>query len=392
MKILFCAEQFPPSVGGVSKVIYEITKNLAILGQDIHVATSFAEKRNLSDFPFPIHQFKIRGNSIRGIIGEREKYIDFLKNEKFDVIYIKAAQQWSFDLVLENLKSIPSKIAFLPCGFPNLFDPKYEDYYKQIREKAYLFSGIFFNSEQGNDFTFFKEFKGLPVFFIHNGASEEEFVNLRTGFRKHFLIGEESTVLISVGNPRVQKGQFEMAKIFDELKIDRKVVLVLIGDKITGLQMLARKVYRRLRGLPPDQEDSLYAICQKYSNATGNKRIICTSLSRRETIAAFFDSDLFVFLSKIEYAPLVLFEAMASGLFFLSMNVGNSKDIANLCESGIVVNRIDEFKTQLEAFLKNPVESKRKGQIGRQYWMDNLTWKKLSLKYLEAFETIVKRS
>jgi glycosyltransferase involved in cell wall biosynthesis len=66
------------------------------------------------------------------------------------------------------------------------------------------------------------------------------------------------------------------------------------------------------------------------------KKVLKTHLSRADTIQAFLTADLFVFASRIEYSPLVLFEAAAAGTPFISVPVGNAEEIARWTGGGVI--------------------------------------------------------
>ncbi|MFN7906414.1 MAG: glycosyltransferase family 4 protein, partial [Pseudobdellovibrionaceae bacterium] len=366
-------------------------------------ATSFHPDRQSENFEFDVHQFKIYGNSVRGITGEVSKYIEFLKSEKFDLVYVKAAQQWSFDLILDNIEQIPSKIAVLTCGLPNLDDPTYSGYYAKLKEKLPQFAGFFFNSKTARDYNWIKSQGYQNLYTIHNGASESEFLETKSGFRKKFGISESDCILLSIGNPRVQKGQFDLIQVFQKIKVEKPTTLVLVGDEINPFRVFLEKIYRRLRSLPPDPEHRLYDLSKSSELNSGFKRILCVNLPRKTVLEAYFDSQAMIFLSKIEYAPLVLFEAMASGLPFFSTNVGNSKEIAALAQSGIILNsktgdsRLDETDLEeiaryLEKKLSNEADLKVMGEMGRQFWKRHLTWTAIADHYAAAFAELIKKS
>ena len=387
-------------MGGVSKVIYELASHLSSSEISIEIATTFDRLRLITDFPYPIHQFQVSGNSVRGMKGQINAYADFLKNNKFDLIYVKAAQQWTFDVILDHIENIPSPVAFLPCGLPNLHDPAYRVYYQNLSNKLGSFAAFFFNSKLARDYLWIesKGFKNLYV--ISNGASEREFEKPQFGFRKKHGISPDNTILLSVGNPRIQKGQLNAVKAFAHLETNRPITLILIGKKINGFRVVVEKLYRKLKSLPPDPEHILYDYTRKRVLNSGLKRVICIEASRAETITCFFESDLFIFFSFIEYSPLVLFEAMAAGLPFLSTNVGNSTEISSLCGSGFIYEssqspqNLDEadiirISQKISALITDKKELKRLGHLGREYWKTNLTWKVISEVYLRSFKVII---
>jgi len=71
-------------------------------------------------------------------------------------------------------------------------------------------------------------------------------------------------------------------------------------------------------------------------NAQSGKRVLLLDLPRAELIQAYKAADLFVFASKIEYSPLVLFEAAAAGTPFLSVPVGNVDEIIRWTGAGVL--------------------------------------------------------
>ena len=61
------------------------------MGHKVQIATSrFSKKQKKLEnkFGIVINRFDISGNYIKGIKGEKDKYINFLKDKNFDVIYL----------------------------------------------------------------------------------------------------------------------------------------------------------------------------------------------------------------------------------------------------------------------------------------------------------------
>src|SRR5688572_4849696 len=105
MKILHTVESYLPSRHGMQEVVMQLSENLAKLGHQVTIATSFNNQR-ASDVisNIPIVSFKVSGNAVLGMKGETSEYQEFLKNSDFDVITNFAAQQWATDLALPVLK------------------------------------------------------------------------------------------------------------------------------------------------------------------------------------------------------------------------------------------------------------------------------------------------
>ena len=67
------------------------------------------------------------------------------------------------------------------------------------------------------------------------------------------------------------------------------------------------------------------------------RRVLLADPPRDQVVEAYWDADLFVFCSMVECSPLVLFEAMAAGLPFVSLDVGNAAEIAAWSGAGVIV-------------------------------------------------------
>ena len=105
------------------------------------------------------------------------------------------------------------------------------------------------------------------------------------------------------------------------------------------------------------------------------------NLSRLELISAYKQADIFVMPSDIEAAPLVILEAMAAGLPWVSFDVGNVKELAG----GLVVkNKSELFEAVL--YLKNNPEICQKLSLeGQDFVRKHHDWKNISEKYWELY-------
>jgi glycosyltransferase involved in cell wall biosynthesis len=68
-----------------------------------------------------------------------------------------------------------------------------------------------------------------------------------------------------------------------------------------------------------------------------SKSVQVVDLPRPELLALLREADLFVLASRTEYAPLVLYEALAAGVPFLSTDVGNAREIVEDTGAGVVL-------------------------------------------------------
>jgi len=483
MKILLCCEFYYPSKGGVQKVMQEIAEHLVSYGHHVTVATSILKER--TDFQLngvAIKEFSISGNQVRGINGEITAYQNFLIESDFDVILIKAAQQWTFDALWTCLEQIRARKVFIPCGFSCLYEPSYQDYFKKLPDILRKFDHLIFYSTDYRDINFAKE-NGISHYSIlPNGASHKEFNPPATNnIRKRLGINDDEILLLTVGSFTGLKGHIEVANAFLNLNIPQKKMTLLLNGNMTQEHEtdyikaserfriynqphetdsikaserfnILKNILNWIKCLPPifafsnfiprikhiikvllhtlgikygsplnSQENLFYQLCAffpiltlfSYRNSssdfsatfpiilaelvhkvknTGQKRIIVNNLNREDVIKAFFSADLFIFASNVEYSPLVLFEAAAAGLPYVTVPVGNSVEITQWTKGGIICEapkdkfgytRVDPVKLALtiKDLLDDPARLQELGQAGRRNWEEKFTWEIISRQY-----------
>lgn len=126
--------------------------------------------------------------------------------------------------------------------------------------------------------------------------------------------------------------------------------------------------------------------------ASVTKRVLRLDLPREDVIDAFMESDLFVFASKVEYSPLVLFEAAAAGTPFLTVPAGNAAEIvrwtgggfmcpADVDEKGYVRVSPDTLALEMERAMRSPGLLKQVGTAGQEAWRERFTWATIAKSY-----------
>lgn len=126
--------------------------------------------------------------------------------------------------------------------------------------------------------------------------------------------------------------------------------------------------------------------------AQADKIVRKTNLPREDLIAALFSADLFVFASNVEYSPLVLFEACAAGLPFLTVPVGNAEEIVKwtgggeLCpaakdERGYTRADPAVLADRIQALLDAPERRRELGMAGRSAWEVSYNWGVIAPRY-----------
>jgi len=82
------------------------------------------------------------------------------------------------------------------------------------------------------------------------------------------------------------------------------------------------------------------------------------------------EADVFLFTSQIECAPIVILEAMAAGLPWVSFDVGNVRELPG----GIVVDGFDELVAAGARLARTPAERESLGQAGQSAWRERHRW------------------
>jgi len=101
---------------------------------------------------------------------------------------------------------------------------------------------------------------------------------------------------------------------------------------------------------------------------------------------------MFVFASKIEYSPLVLFEAAASGLPFLTTPVGNAREIAGWTQCGRICPSVPDregyiqvdpavLASEIDDLINHEGVRLEMARLGRTNWQRYFTWDTLISDY-----------
>lgn len=386
LKILHTVEFYYPSMGGAQEVVKQLSERLVKLGHRVTVATSYLPERKKTKINgVKIRQFKIKGNLVRGITGNIENYQKFVLNGNFDIILNYAAQQWTVDAILPLLSKIKSKKIFVPCGFSGLYEKEYKKYFKEMPNYLKQYDWLVFLSGNYRDINFARKhgFKNFSV--IPNGAGKDEFLGAeKSVFRKKYKL-KNHFIILTVGSHTGAKGHYECIEAFKRAKIENSV-LVIIGNVLW--------------------DGGCYQEClqkaKKYNfrNFFSKNKILLLDPPRKEVIQAFLDADLFVLASNIECSPLVLFEAMASKTAFLTVPVGNAREIIHWGQGGLPIKAkkrkgyiyadIDDFSGKIKNLYNNPLLKLKFANNGFQAWQKKFTWERIVKDYESLYQSLTR--
>lgn len=419
MKILHTVESYDPASHGMQQVVKQLSERLFKFGHSVTVATSFdPNRKNLNINGVEIVEFKISGKNVTGYNAnelEIERYKEFLLNSDFDVITNFAAQQWATDIALPLLDQIKAVKVFVPTGFSELNNPKFSSYFESMKEWMKNYDMNFFLSNDYQDINFARINGVEKIEIIPNGASSEEFVKDDSiNIKKNLGIPEDYFLILHVGSHTGLKGHKEAIKIFKKARI-KKAVLLIVGNSThndSKLNYLLKFIFKYtanfFSGITGKSFfPACYISCKfnsilskfSFDRLFNKKHVLVKELSRKDTIAAYIEADVFLFPSNIECSPLVLFECMAAKTPFLATDAGNTKEIISWTNSGLLLktNKINGYSKadvlssadQLKKIISNKILRQEMGNNGFQAFTEKFSWSKISKSYEELYSILL---
>jgi len=241
-----------------------------------------------------------------------DKIINKISN-KYSHIFVYSDSFWNMEDILHIIKKIVPRLSL--CLVGAYFLQSHPDMFNLLKENIDRFNLITHS-------TFTPDYKwcidnNLPVKVIPNGVNLEEFRNNSINFREKFNI-KEKYIILNVGNYFFGKGFELLPQIARKIK-SKDIIILSISNSV-------KYPY-----------DKIFFERTKKQSKGLNIRFL-RDLPREDVVAAFNVSDLFLFTSKKEVAPLVILESQAAKLPWISMDVGNVKER----RGGIVINNNKE--------------------------------------------------
>jgi glycosyltransferase involved in cell wall biosynthesis len=392
MRILHCVESYYPSVGGMQEVVKQLSERLAAKGHEVTVATRFQEERKFDTLNgVKVVGFKVSGNAVSGIKGEKEKYIEFLLNGNYDVVTFFAAQQWATDLALPILDQIKGKKVSVPTGYSGYYWETYQGYFNDMKKYIHGYDMNVYLSYDYRDINFAKENKvdEKKITLIPNGAGADEFLKkYDIDIRSKLNIPNDDLIILSIGSYTGWKGHNEMVEMFLRSNI-KNATLLMIGNHY---QYFKKQYYRKpFLGM-------LYLLNKLF----WKKRIIFDFFPRDFTVACYLQSDIFLFPSNIECSPIVLFECAAAKLPFLASDAGNSGEIAKWTGGGLILptekNKEGFSKVNIKGSIKmleDLVADKNKrqqmGETAFENWKKKYSWEVITDSYENLYKPLIQK-
>ena len=363
-KILFTVHDFHPLVGGSGEVVYQLARRFAAAGCDTTVATGYVAERDFDQIEgIKICDFKIGGNKVKGYKGsasEIQRYIGFVTKSDFNVIINYAAQSWCSDLCFENIEKIKSRKILVPCGY-TLKDPRYHFYFRWLPKILKKYDYLIYLSNTYQDIKYHRKHNLKNEIVIPNGADEDEFLTpANVDVRKKYGL-KTKYLALCVSNYFFLKGQDFVVRAFNKLKRN-DVTLIFIS------QQKNRAYFNLLKLL-----------------ARNNKKIIfLEGIPRGEVVDFFKQANFFLFGSRLECSPLVMFESFSSRTLFITRGVGNTEEYKRY---NVIVNSPAEMAAAIERGLNDEEFYRRTVSRAHKKYLRDHTYRVIFEKYRRLTKT-----
>jgi glycosyltransferase involved in cell wall biosynthesis len=362
VKILHTVQRYAPDTGGSEEVVKQLSEYLVSFGHDVTVATGASPRRTFDRLNgVKIVEFDCAGNAVEGFRGEVNAFREFIRSTDADVMMNYAAQIWSSDLVFDLLPSLVAKKVFVPCGYSRLHDPLFAGYFSAMPDVLRRYDKVIYLSDNYVD-TAFGAHHGLRNgITIPNGADLREFSTVRRGaFRSQFNIGDKP-LIINVSNHSSLKGHAFFWNCIAQLD-DLHAASVLIGNPYVGF--------------PKKWFTECYAQCRLRS--LRKNALLLEGLPRSSVVSAYVDADVFLFGSRVECSPLVMFEAFAGKTLFVTTDCGNVKDYKDIV---CIVGTEEEAVSVIREFFQYPDRYADRLAKGFTLFQQETNWYSIARRY-----------
>lgn len=387
MKILHTVQYYEPSTGGSQELIKQVSEHLVHRGHNVSIATTRLKERDFKRLNgVEIQEFDFNNPSKAVQDREISRYQTYLLGSAFDVMLNYNLQVKTTDAVYPILDQLKYPAVLATCGLFGLY--QYPEYYAELPGVMKKYDRLLFHSNRYRDVQFARQHDLRHYSVIANGASEAEFTGGSSRFREEFNIGADTPLLVTIGNHTGFKGHDLVIKAFRKASIG-KALLLIIG-KTKNKNLGCDRSCRRSAFWTPIL-------------TLGNKRIKNLQISREDTVNALKSADLFVFGSRIEASPIVLFEALASKTPFVSVDCGNAREIAEWTGGGKIIDSEkdaygftfaspEKFALEIENIIKDEPLRSQMAETGYRNWKEKFTWEKISIEYENLYMSMIENT
>jgi glycosyltransferase involved in cell wall biosynthesis len=354
VKILITTFTYPPNKDGVAEASRVMAEGLAALGWEVTVYTSGIPTEEIEMLNgVRVQRYRLAGAWAGRSPGgaEADRYVNDVMQAPHQVLVLQCWDSWNALYLRPHLQQLACPLVIVSHGYArHIFAwakaPSLGIWHwlRWIWWTAFRLPGmmkaaqkLIFLSERKDNGRFFDHrlatllrHPGIEV--IPNSFDENEFRIARGTFRASHGIAQNEKMFLCVANYSERKNQILALEAFHDAAIPDST-LVFIGSELNDYSSRLQET-ERLR----------------QSDQKTGRVLVLHGLSRGETIQAYVDADCFVLPAKAETQPIVLLEAMAAGIPWISTDTGCVSEMPG----GLVVRSRSEMAKAMRRITDEP--------------------------------------
>lgn len=367
MRILFTVASYYPTPGGVQMVTQYTAEELVKYGHEVTVLTSNYDCKS------PIREH----NGVKIIYCDLYKWMDFTFGDKnaylkqlqtlsnqIDVLITVSLQTPTTDLAMRIIDHMHcKKVLYLhdiydfkwhECDFYCISSFIKKLYYNTTRRIYYSY--IYKYIRKYDLVTHLSPFD-ISMNYVKRHKIKQNLVIGNAALDSVFHCGKSTTTKLSpyficIANYNDNKNQKKILEAFYKTKINSEIKLIFVGKE-------KNKYY-----------SSLVKHKQVLDKYNGIRNVdFLVGVSREKTEILLSNATALLLGSKIEKFPVVIIEAMASGIPFISSDVG----CVRYQPGGFIVRDSEEMAYWMDFILDNPIVASKYGEAAYQYALKNMT-------------------
>lgn len=389
LKILQVVPYFYPAwaYGGIPRVVYELSKELAKRGHDVTVYTTdvldqdsryvLKDKRTIVD-GIKIYYFK----NLSNVLAYNYQVFlpiglsSFIRQtiSDFDILHFHGHRHLLNNIV--HYYAIKSKKPYILSGHGTILRIERRVLAKVVFDKIFghqiLRDSAHFVAVSEDEVKQYKEIgiKKERVTVIYNGIEivDYEILPQYNDFRrKYSLINKK--IILYLGKITPRKGVDFLVKAFSELKMD-DAILVIAGNDMGFKNKVERIIEER---------------------SVADRVIFTGLLVGEEKLAAYRDADVLVYPAIHEIFGLVPFEAIMCGTPVIVTDDCGCGEIIGKEEIGYTVKYNDVYglRDKIGEALDKRDASQERVKKGKEFIINNLNWKLIGSKYVDVYKEVI---